>query len=392
MWHWDQGRLEYYQFDALRKIASFVTQNDFRKATREQLVEATGLPFSAPPTYLPWRNYSRVLKIALLIYNSGEKAIATPVATSLASPGAVTADEYFHFLARSFTEPSPALKGWPGTEYRYPLLFTLKYLLAKCASGIREGTSLDEVIGAFAFSGFRGDEDDTAYIDLINKKTEFATSIKHVDKNSMRQAKESIRVISQISYLTTSDKNVYVSLHQQDAMDIFNDLFEVNGDRKGNGDEEILRLASLFESEYDEEEYEYPNTTLEETTESGFLEGGKVQKTHITIERNAELRRKFFEKNNTATCDFCGINTKTKYPWVDNVIDLHHLLPLASGTRVVASGTVFDDIRAICPTCHRAVHKYYSLWLKKQNRKDFESREEALSVYQAAKNAETNRD
>ena len=62
MWHWDQGRLEYYQFDALRRIASYVTRNDFRLATREQLVEATGLPFSAPITYLPWRNYSRVLK------------------------------------------------------------------------------------------------------------------------------------------------------------------------------------------------------------------------------------------------------------------------------------------------------------------------------------------
>lgn len=392
MWHWDQGRLEYYQFDALRRIASYVTRNDFRLATREQLVEATGLPFSAPITYLPWRNYSRVLKSALLIYNSGERAIATPVAKSLASPGAVTADEYFHFFARTFTEPSPALKGWPGAECRYPLLFTLKYLLAKCACGINEGTSLDEIIGAYAASNFKGYESDTAYIDLIRTGEKFSTHAAHVDRNMLRQAKESIRVISQISYLTASDRNIYVSLHQQDAIDSFNNLSEVEGSRKANGDDEILRLATLFESAYDEEEYDYPNTTLGEATESGFLEGGKVQKTHIIIERNAELRRKFFSNNDGGVCDFCQLNTKIKYPWVDNVIDLHHLLPLASGTRVVASGTVFDDIRAICPTCHRAVHKYYSLWLREHNKKDFENKEEALFVYQSAKNAHLTKD
>lgn len=39
MWHWDQGRLEYFQFDALRQIAAYVVENDFRTASKEVLVQ-----------------------------------------------------------------------------------------------------------------------------------------------------------------------------------------------------------------------------------------------------------------------------------------------------------------------------------------------------------------
>lgn len=387
MWHWDQGRLEYYQFDSLRKIAGFVIRQDVRSATRSELLAATGLPFSAPETHSPWRNYSRVLKLALLVYEAENKALPTPIATILATPGVVTADEYFHFLARAFTEPSPALKDWSNKQLRYPLLFTLKYLLAKASVGLVSGTTLDEIIGAFGSSGFDGTESDTDYISLINDDTSnFESYSLSVLATLRRQARESILVISQISYLTISGKYVFVSLHQQDAIDVFQGLFAISGPCAFNGNSEILRIARLFESEFNEFEYDYQNTTLCDTEESGFLEGDKVRKTHIVIERNAELRRKFFEHNSTTICDFCGINTQRAYPWADNVIDLHHLLPLASGTRVIATGTAFDDIRAICPTCHRAVHKYYSSWLSNNTKKDFEDKKEALGVYQEAKN------
>ena len=48
MWHWDQGRLAYFQFDALRQIASFVKATDFKIANRVQLLAETGLNFSSP--------------------------------------------------------------------------------------------------------------------------------------------------------------------------------------------------------------------------------------------------------------------------------------------------------------------------------------------------------
>ena len=68
------------------------------------------------------------------------------------------------------------------------------------------------------------------------------------------------------------------------------------------------------------------------------------------------------------------------------VLDLHHALPLSSGTRVASqNGTLLDDLIAICPTCHRAVHRYYDKHLRKANRQDFTDRAEATKVYEDAK-------
>lgn len=147
MWHWDQGHLAYYQFDALKKVASFAVSNDLRTADRETLEAATGLPFRAPATHSPWRQYSRVFKLCLLVSESNERAAATPVAELLATPGAVTSDEYLHFLVSAFTEPAPALQDWRHDQnFRYPLLFSLRYLLAKCATANGETTTTDEMI------------------------------------------------------------------------------------------------------------------------------------------------------------------------------------------------------------------------------------------------------
>src|SRR5689334_11097507 len=126
MWHWDQGHLAYFQFDALRQISQFVLTHDFKTAQREEIEATTGLSFAAPPTHSPWRQYSRALKLCLLVSEMDTVAVPTPVAEILSKPGLVTCDEYLHFLARASTEPSPALSAWqPNSVSRYPLLFTL---------------------------------------------------------------------------------------------------------------------------------------------------------------------------------------------------------------------------------------------------------------------------
>lgn len=106
MWHWDQGHLAYFQFDALRQISVFVMAHDFRSVSREEAAAATGLSFAAPSTHSPWRQYSRALKLCLLVSEAGDIALPTPVAAILSKPGLVTCDEYLHFLARAFTEPA----------------------------------------------------------------------------------------------------------------------------------------------------------------------------------------------------------------------------------------------------------------------------------------------
>lgn len=386
MWHWDQGHLAYFQFDALRQIASFVEAHDFKEADRPELLAATGLEFPAPPTHSPWRNYSRVLKLCLLVSEVDGRAQATPVAHLLSEPGSTTCDEYLHFLVRAFTEPAPALENWrPNAQFRYPLLFALKYLLTKAVIADAPVASFDEIIGAYRRSGFDGDENDERFIAAIGADVGYEDAGRGVRENFRRQACESLQVISQISYLHVRGNHISVSLHREDAQAMFQELAPIIGPRAREREAEIRRLAALFGDGITDISFDYPNTIINEIAESGFREGSKVKKTHITIERNARLRREFFAERPTATCDVCELDTARTYPWTEGVMDLHHLLPLSSGTRVEAHGTTFDDLVPACPSCHRAIHRYYDGWLASNARTDFRNSEEAHEVYQDMK-------
>lgn len=144
-------------------------------------------------------------------------------------------------------------------------------------------------------------------------------------------------------------------------------------------------MAVLFQDGFTDIPFEYPNTVIEEVVESGFREGNKVKKTHLTIERNAGLRREFFLLRPTSICDVCAMDTHLTYPWTDRIIDLHHLLPLSSGTRVEVTGTTLDDLVPVCPSCHRAIHRFYDNWLRNANKADFVNRTEAKATYDQMK-------
>lgn len=382
MWHWDQGHLAYFQFDALRQISVFVMMRDFKTAQREELSAVTGLSFAGPSTHSPWRQYSRALKLCLLVSEIGTAAAPTPVAKILSKPGLVTCDEYLHYLARAFTEPSPALEGWhTNTVCRYPLLFTLKYLLAKRAVKHEAVSSLDEIIGAYRATGFIGDEADTSFISAVGASAQYEIAGQSTPDNLRRQARESLRVLSQISYLHLEDKNLIVSLDPVDAHTIFDDLDPILGPKAADRESEIRRLADLFKDGSNEDFFDYPNTVVNDIVQSGFKEGSKVKKTHITIERNQELRRAFFAARPSVLCDVCALDTAATYPWTTRVLDLHHLLPLSSGTRVEQSGTTFNDLVPVCPSCHRAVHRFYDIWLSDNDLADFPDEHRAREVY-----------
>ncbi|MGQ0541709.1 MAG: HNH endonuclease [Blastocatellia bacterium] len=340
MWHWDQGHLPYFQFDALRQIASFVEENDFKLAERDELYAATGLRFAGPSTHNPWRQYSRVLKRCLLVSEVNGVAWPTPVARLLSQPGVVTCDEYFHFIVRCFTEPSPASANWRyNAAFRYPLLFALKYVLTKVSINQGNVATLDEIIGAYRISEFLGSETDEDFIGVVNNNTDYETAGQNATDNLRRQARESLKVIAQISYLHTSGNNMFASLNAADAREIFHDLTPVLGPHASDRDTEIQRLAGLFQDGFTDISFDYPHTVIEDVVESGFQEGNKVKKTHLTIERNSGLRREFFLLRPTSVCDVCSLNTANTYPWTERIIDLHHLLPLSSGTRVEVTGT-----------------------------------------------------
>lgn len=381
--------MEYFQYDVLRKIACFVATHEWTRDDSTLIRHETGLEFSAPPTHPPWRNYMRVFKLCLLVSEREGRAIPTPVALILAQPGAVTCDEYMHFLVQATTDPSPALSGWdnlPTTGFvRHPLCFSLKYLLAKSACLNNSVTSINEIIGAYIHSNFTGGEDATAFLNLMLTSAhyeEIATS------HNPRQARESIKFLAQISYLHNVGQNIIVSLNQEDAREIFEAICPISGHRDTDGNDEIQRLATLFKdgSEYDF--FNYGSSVISDVIESGFVEGNKVEKTHVVIERNLRLRNMFFEKNPTSVCDACFQDTQKKYPWVKRLLDIHHILPLSSGTRVDSKrGTLLEDLVPICPTCHRAVHRFYDKYLKRIGRPDFTNEQEAQTVYGDAKSS-----
>lgn len=390
MWNWDQGRLDYFQFDNLKKIARYALTHDLRLTDRAALVAATGLPFLPDDgSYPPWRNYSRVFRLSMICAESGKGSAPTPLATLLASDGGITTDEYFHFLAEATTDPSPALTGWDhSTSLRYPLLFSLKFMLARAAIGVTT-SDISEIIAAYNVSGFTGDEDQTDFINLINAGHDTPAG----DRTSAgyRQSAESIQVIAQISYLSLDRRRVTVSLSNEDALNLFEQLSPITGQPLTSGADEVFRLTALFQAATSVLELDYATTAVSDVEDSGFsasttfAEGAKSRKTHLVIERNGKIREAFFKANPSAVCDFCGSDTSVSYPWTNRILDVHHLLPLCSGARTSKQGTLLDDLVAVCPTCHRGVHRYYDRWLKGLGQKDFLDADQAKLVYNQAK-------
>lgn len=385
MWRWDQGHLPYFQFDALRQISAFVVIRDFKTAGRAELSAETGLDFAAPPTHSPWRNYSRVLKLCLLVSEVGEVARPTPIAHLLATPGSVTCDEYLHFLVRAFTDPSPALEGWdPHVRCRFPLLFTLRYLLVKRAVLHESVSTLAEIFGAYLQTGFSGDESEAEFTDIARQHKRFESAGLGLT-NDVRQARESLKVISQLSYLHLEKFRIVLSLSAPSALSILKGFRPVEGPKAENREDELRRLADMFRVSENTVFVDYLNSAANDVIQSGFVEGNKVKKTHLVIERNAGLRQAFFDSHPTVLCDVCSLDTKATYPWAKRVLDLHHLLPLSSGIQVKRWGTTFADLVPVCPSCHRAIHRYYDQWLSTRGLNDFETEHQARVVYCALK-------
>lgn len=387
MWKWDQGRMQYFQYDSLRTMANFIVTYDLKNTDPQIIRSTTELDLSAPETHSPWRNYSRIFKLCLLVSEENGIAVPTDVARILSKSGMVTCDEYLHFLVEATTDPSPALSNWReaggNLSVRNPLCFSLKYILAKIAGLNEYITPINEIIGAYIYSGFNGGESDTEFLGLMGRRNQYAELISRGDP---RQARESIKFISQISYLYNTGRDIVASLSQEDAHDIFHSINPIAGLRNPSGNLEIQRLASFFRDGSEHDFFEYKGTILSDVLESGFQEGSKVKKTHIIIERNSKLRNLYFEEFPSAICNSCQLDTNKKYPWVNRVLDLHHILPLSSGTRVDSrTGTMLDDLTPICPTCHRAIHRYYDDYLRSEDKKDFNNKSEAQAIYIQAK-------
>ncbi len=196
----------------------------------------------------------------------------------------------------------------------------------------------------------------------------------------MRQVREMLLVISQFSFLKWVDKKLY-----------FDDSFDLKGllttfqlsTTKPFADriEEFIKqtnLIALPSSLLPRQEFEMPVDLL-------FTEGKRTRVTHLKIERSPLLRKIYFDQHPHIICDMCQMEPRKRYPWVGNLLDIHHLLPLASGVAVTLSGTSLSDIVPLCPNCHRSVHAFYKTWLNALQAPDFKNTAEARAVYNEAK-------
>ncbi|MBL0923660.1 MAG: HNH endonuclease [Sphingomonadaceae bacterium] len=89
-------------------------------------------------------------------------------------------------------------------------------------------------------------------------------------------------------------------------------------------------------------------------------EGALVLKLHYTRERDPKLVSKFKAGLNDPNCEACGFNFKEAYGDLGaGYIEAHHKRLVASLTE--GSTTRLSDLAALCPNCHRIIHKNYPM-------------------------------
>jgi hypothetical protein len=384
-WRWDQGRLEYFQFDEIRSIAKALSAFDGQHLSKGEDADHLRVLLSeySEKTFLPndykvWRNYKRVFGCQMLATDRAGFMLATDLCKKLAT-GAVTADEYFLHFARNFAFSSPVFKDYDSTVTAvFPVCVIVKKLVANFTYHGRPFISLDEVFKQIQNFGVTGREPLSFYhhvnqIDSIPSRTE--------DEN--RQVRELLRFVSQFSFLKWESPNLFLDISTLEEAQAIVALFEPeSGLRLADAAQELLRIGQLTVNSPKMEMYYLP---LVSPIDSEFTEGGRVRISHLRVERSGKLKQLFFKNaKDPHVCNMCSMNTQNHYPWADRLIELHHLLPLGSPIRVNHLTSSVEDLVGLCPSCHRATHKFYSNWLSQSGQLDFSSRFQAIDVYKQA--------
>jgi predicted HNH restriction endonuclease len=379
VWRFDQGRLDYFNFDEIRRIACALSNIDEIKkpelendVLRQELAKYSNRPF-LPENYTVWRNYKRVFACSLLATEVDGKIVATDLCRFIANEP-IDTDDYFAFFAKKFYFPSPIFENYNTTEPPiFPVSAILKYIFTKFKRTSKNFITIDEIGSILIANNITGIEPINFYENLKPKTI----------NEDMRQIRELIRFISQFSFLKWENPNLFFDAYSIDEM--YNIIFKLEPIiTKRNLDPglELLNMGSGFMSS------ELGDYTLQQiaSIDTEFSEGSKIRVTHIRTERSTKLKEFYFKyTKHPEICNMCELDTHKKYPWTDNIIEIHHLLPLSSPARVESKLTSVQDIAGICPNCHRSVHKYYKIWLKNNDKFDFGSKEEATAVYQEAK-------
>lgn len=379
-WRWDQGRLSYFQFENIVNIAKVLSSldgvwlNTDGDLLRIPLETGTGLPF-APSHYKVWRNYARVFACSMLATQISNRLIVTELCKKLAKePADFSSDQYFDFVFSRFSLPFSAFDDYNATSKTiYPFIAIIKFVFAWSAQG--KGVSLEDVFSYVVGNDCTGHEDMGFYANL-------SPTNRVPEGDEKRQVREMLVFMGQASFLKWFDKHLYA-----DTLDLNTVLKAISPHirikRKEIPQDEFLAVTSLgTPSEQKKLEIILPDREIGIT---GFVEGRRVFGTHGKLERSPLVRRHYFRAHPDFICDACHLDVKHRYPWVDNILELHHVLPLSATINVNGTTTLLDDLIPLCPSCHKSIHSYYRIKLNEWGIDDFGSKKMAKDVYNMAK-------
>ncbi len=382
-WRWDQGRLNYFQFENLKAIAHClnrlenisINQKKF-DPLRDELESWTGLPF-APKSYTVWRNYKRVFECSFLATNINNHLIVTDFCHKITNEE-IDVDEFLTLFIPRFRFPFAAFTDYQKSENLvYPFCSIFKFLISRFLLGKQPSLSLEEVFAYIVGNNCSGFEPIEYYKNLDN------TNYNPVGDES-RQVREMLIFVSQLSILKWYNGRLFLDICDKDYEE-YNELQLLTtpyySEPKELREEEYLSVTSLDNDIV----YPFKLQSREILRNNIFIEEKKSLVTHIKIERSPLLRKLFLEQYPETICDMCVCDMHIRYPWTDNMLEMHHLLPLSSALLVTTTETSLNDIVGLCPNCHRSTHTYYKNWLNKHNLDDFRTRAEAQEIYYEAK-------
>lgn len=383
-WAWPQGRTQYLNFDNIKRIARSIVKLDGtvlapRKPDplKAVLSADTGLEFKAPGTHKTWRNYDKTFECSLIATNPNNQVRVTDLCRALADTlgDPIDVDQYLSFLIPRFYSPFPAFETYSTTTpQEYPFCAVLKYLLAMRLNKGKDNVSYDDIIAFVLGNGCVGTEG-----------LDFYSNLKPVDRaleyEPWRQMRESLVFLSQSSFLKWHKNNLYLDIIKGDAQseEAFRKMLEpLIAPRLLDPADEIMALGAGFNV----------NSTVSITSRETpadvlFVEGSRARATHLRIERSQYLRNSYFASlPRPYACDICEGDMKKRYYWTDNILEIHHLLPLSSSLIITKAGTSLQDVVALCPNCHRSVHEHYKQWLGNKQLKDFTDEKDARRAYE----------
>jgi 5-methylcytosine-specific restriction endonuclease McrA len=390
-WKWDQGRLQYFQFENIQKIASTLYQLegvDINQAGadpfRDVLMTNVSMPFS-PSHYRVWRNYGRVFECMRLCTSYHGRLVCTDLCKVLAS-GTMSSNEYFLHTCQKFYLNSPIFKDQSNDANQiaiFPFVMIIKFLIAKARQGIAF-VGIDDVFRYVIGSNLTGFEP-------IDDFSRLHPTQRTPDGDEYRQVREMLAFISQLEFLSWNGSQLSLDIdisRWQSLESIAEAIAPELPDLTKSREDQILALGS-----YTIDENQHRSTEVLEMVQRQrliesdelFIEGKRNRITHLVVERSRKVRERFLRERHVTHCDMCTMYPPSKYRWVESLLEVHHLLPLSSPIYAELKGTSLDNLVGLCPNCHRSTHIFYSKWFKERGLQDFPSHDIAKSVYFEAK-------